>query len=126
MSALRALVVSEDCDWRTLFSDALTDRGCDVHATPDGMEAVKLVRSQMYQVIVVDQALGQMSQMELIFNVHDMLPEMPVAVVSGADVQERAAVWERCGVFFAGRRSDAARRIGEAVTEAKSRHHGPT
>lgn len=121
MRMLKALVATADDDWRAIFANALLERACDVHTTSDGMEAIDLMRKHGYHILVIDEALGQMDQIEFVFNVCDIASNIPVTIVTGAAVQKREDVWQRCGVFFAGTRSAAARKIGEAVEAARSR-----
>ena len=120
MKRLKALVASEDDDWRSLFADELTENDCEVDTTSDGMEVLNLVRKHRYVVVVVDEVLEKMNQLEVILNLRDLMPEMPVVVVTGRGVEKQEKVWRHCKVYYAGTRSSDARRMHEAVRVAKS------
>ena len=121
MRKLKALLATADDDWRVVFADELIGKGCDVHTASSGLEAIDLVRKHRYDLVVVDQSLDDDGEVELVFNLRDLSADMPIVVLSGAHVEQRQRIWQRCGVFFAGPRARAMRKMGEAVEAARAR-----
>ncbi len=123
-SRLTALVVTGDRRWGCQCVDRLLAAGCDVHTASDGLRGIDLLRKQRYDLIVVDDALSDVSPLEFTLNLRELVPNAPVYIVAGDQVDRLPGPQRVCETFFAGVRTDALTCIEAAVEEAARRAAG--
>ncbi len=79
----RALVVEDDHDVRELIAAVLTSCGYDVAESPSAEEALILLRSSTFDVLLTDIKMPGMSGLDLLHRVHAASPELPVILITG-------------------------------------------
>jgi len=80
----RILVVDDNADIRRGYDRILGAVGHDVREAKDGADAVALVLRGEVDVVVTDVHMPDMNGVELLRRVHELDPELPVILVSGA------------------------------------------
>ena len=68
---------------RTLRILVLRKQGYEVTGAASGAEAIRLLASQDFDLILTDQMMPEMTGTELTRQVKSMNPEMPVVIISG-------------------------------------------
>lgn len=124
MRKLLALVAVGDDDWKVLFAKSLMEYGCDVQTFSDGAQALEQARRQRYDVVIVDESLPRTGKLEFVLNLREVAVSTPLVMVTGRLLEKERDVLSRCQVFFAGTRSQAISKVGEAVSKAGSALHG--
>lgn len=117
-SRLTALVVAGDRAWGCQCVDRLLAAGCDVHTASDGLRGIDLLRKLRYDLIVVDDALGDVSPLEFTLNFRELTSNVPVYIVAGGCLDDLPELGRFCPVFFAGSRTEVLARFDAAVERA--------
>jgi two-component system nitrogen regulation response regulator GlnG len=94
----KVLVVDDNRDMARCLADMIGEFEVSCDTASDGEEAVKLLGTENYQLIIADTQLPGMSGFSLLKHVKENYPELPVAVMStrnsevtkGMVVQSRA------------------------------------
>jgi CheY-like chemotaxis protein len=83
-SAVRVLVVDDDPGVRDLFTRALVRAGFAVRAADGGQDALKLVREELPQLIVLDLMMPWMNGIEVLVAIrqHPQAAPLPVLVTT--------------------------------------------
>ena len=79
------LIVDDDPLVKQLLARSLENLGLTPHLTGNGGEAVDLVAANPagFQLILLDLKLPGMKTPEILARIHELRPEMPVAIMSG-------------------------------------------
>ncbi|MDX1411405.1 MAG: response regulator, partial [Nitrospirales bacterium] len=91
------LVADDDPDIRQLLSDRLTSDGYLVQTAADGGEALKAVRSQKFDAIILDINMPDMSGLKVLQHLRAEQPSLPVIVITAAEARSRALVAVQAG-----------------------------
>ncbi|SAI31976.1 two component sensor kinase for capsular biosynthesis [Bordetella trematum] len=83
--ALKVLVVEDHPVTRRLLEEQLTLLGCQVHAVPDGQQALQQLEREGCEVFMTDLSMPGMDGYELVRRVRQQHPWLPILVVT-ADV----------------------------------------
>ena len=85
----RLLLVDDDNDVRTAASAMMEELGYSVTAVPRAMDAVDLVETHDFDLLVTDVMMPVMNGVELANKIRAIAPEMPVLFATGyADIEE--------------------------------------
>ncbi|PWB76436.1 hypothetical protein C3F09_00260 [candidate division GN15 bacterium] len=84
---LRILVVDDDEQIREVLSDMLSLDGHTPTRCKDGYEALKVLDSEKYDMMVTDLGMPGMSGLDLAGIVHEKDPQMPIAMITGWGMQ---------------------------------------
>jgi CheY-like chemotaxis protein len=117
-SSLTALVVTGDRRWRGQCVDRLLTAGCDVHTASDGLRGINLLRKQIYDLVVVDDSLKDVSPLEFTLNLRELTANAPVYIIAGVHLENLPQLWRFCRIFFVGSPDDALARIDAAIERA--------
>jgi DNA-binding NtrC family response regulator len=98
MSA-KVLVVDDDLKMRTLVQKVLSREGYTVRGAETGQSALDLIPRWEPDIILCDVRMPGMDGMELLRQVHDMNPEIPVIMMTGFGSIETAVQAMRAGAF---------------------------
>ena len=79
----RILIVEDDSFFQGAFSDLLKEDGYLVDAAASGAEALKMLRSRDYQLVVTDLVLSDQSGLDLLSAVKRLDPTVDVIMVTG-------------------------------------------
>ena len=97
--ARQVLVVEDDEALRYLYSRVLRSAGYEVHASPDGLQASKLIDERcrrgekLPDVVLSDVVMPGLTGIELAVHVHRVRPRLPVVLMSGyANIDLRSNV----------------------------------
>ena len=104
MTVSTGLVVDDDADVRSLFSDALRRGGLQVLEAESGSEALRLARTASLAFVVIDIEMPGLDGLELCRRLRrsPATAKLPIVVVSGSAVlQEDDATAAGCDVVLA-------------------------
>ncbi len=83
-SAAKILVVDDEDAVRHYFQDVLAQAGYEVSVADNGDQALKMVRSQRYQVVLTDLVMPEREGLETIKAMRTEQPHLRIIAVSGA------------------------------------------
>lgn len=92
------LIVEDDADIRTIWTDTLTQAGHVVNTANDGVQAIKQMGSQRYDVILFDLLLPRLSGLDAIKLIRRTEPNLPILVITGAQESELTRQVRAAGV----------------------------
>jgi DNA-binding response OmpR family regulator len=99
---LQALVVAKDRPWIERLSGLLVELGFDVHTASDESRSKDLIRKHTYELVFLDQSVGEAEVIELLFYYRDFASPAPPIHVSGNHTHKYTDVFRRLGVYIAG------------------------
>jgi len=79
----RILVVEDDAEIRILWAEALTQIGHEVDVAGDGVQAIKQISSQRYNIILFDLFLPRLSGLDAIKLIRRTEPDLAILAVTG-------------------------------------------
>ncbi len=74
------LLVDDEANVRTVFSDVLKRVGYQVKAVEDGHKAIKEVEEKTYNLALVDLRMPKMDGIEILENIKKRKPQIPVII----------------------------------------------
>ena len=74
------LVVDDEINVRTVFSDILKKEGYYVRDVKDGYEAIKAVDEESFDLVLVDLGMPQMNGIETLENIKKRKPQLQVII----------------------------------------------
>ena len=83
-SQARILVIDDDEDFRFILSRTLEKEGYLVQAVGSGAEAVRAMKSQRFDLALVDIKMPEMGGRETIKEIRKLDPQLPVLLVTGS------------------------------------------
>jgi two-component system response regulator (stage 0 sporulation protein F) len=78
---MRILVVDDDPIIRKLLSEVLTDDGHRVTLARDGVEAIKNVENQPFELVFMDVHMPRMNGLEALIAIRSLCPNLTVAMM---------------------------------------------
>jgi len=84
---LRVLVVDDDDQIRDILADMLNINGHRTVSCSDGYAALEAVERERFDMLITDLGMPGMSGLELAGAVHEKLPKMPIAMITGWGTQ---------------------------------------
>ncbi len=81
----RILFIDDEEDITTLSQLVLEDRGYQVRVENRSVEALQIFRSdpENFDLVITDQAMPNMSGLELVHEIHEIRPDIPIIICSG-------------------------------------------
>jgi len=80
---IRLLLVDDEEEFLLATSQALSRRGFEVSAAPNGVTALELVAEQPFDVIVLDVKMPDINGLEVFNQIRARIPGMPVIILTG-------------------------------------------
>jgi len=77
------LVVEDDEQHRRYLTELLTSEGYAVTQAKDGVEAANILKNNHYDLLITDIVMPEKEGIELIFEVHESQPDLPIIGMSG-------------------------------------------
>jgi len=96
---VRLLVVDDEAEIRHLLLDLLSSSGWRVDVAKDGQEALEMVHTHRYDVIISDIVMPGMDGMELLRRVREIRPKTRLILMTGVGNTEWAKQAIRLGAF---------------------------
>ena len=89
-ASVRILVVDDRLDMAEMIADDLRDRGYDGVAVSSGRDALLLLRSERFDVLVTDLRMPEIDGLQLLRASRDLDPTRPVIVMTAFEALESA------------------------------------
>ena len=86
------LVADDDADVRSVLRKALTKMGHQVWDVADGAEALELLKTTPFDLVLTDVYMTEMNGVELLVRIQQLKLGVPVVVISGGGVRSSAEV----------------------------------
>ena len=78
------LVVDDEPDMRSALTPALHRSGFEVDSVADGSDAVLKFKKRAYSLVVTDVRMPGMSGVQLLENIRNLSPEVPVLMITAS------------------------------------------
>lgn len=99
MSNIRILLVDDEEFYLRLFSDILASRRYDVRTAKSGEEALELLSSDHFDILITDLLMEGIDGLQLTERVNGLYPQLDIVVVTQRDDVRLAVKSMRMGVF---------------------------
>ncbi|MDP2277964.1 MAG: response regulator [Nitrospirota bacterium] len=96
----KILVADDDVLLRKLFNDLLTFYGYDVDCVSNGKEAIALIETGSYDVLITDYLMPEMNGIELIKKARDIKKSLAIIGMSASE-EERGFIAAGANFFIA-------------------------
>ncbi len=83
MTKSKVLVVDDEAEVRKLFGDFLEHRGYRVLMAKEGAEALRILREESPELVLLDIRMPEMDGLEVLSRIKAMRPETAVVMISG-------------------------------------------
>jgi DNA-binding NtrC family response regulator len=97
--ARRVLIVDDEADVRGLLEDFLTPKGYQVRSVADGVEALRAIREEAPDVVLLDVDMPRLGGIEVLAAVKSHAPDVKVIMISGKASLETAKKALAYGAF---------------------------
>ncbi|TVM17897.1 response regulator [Oceanidesulfovibrio indonesiensis] len=87
---IRLLLVDDEESFVSVLTKRLRRRGVDVTPVLSGAEALRLIRKQEFDVMLLDLKMEEMSGLEVLKTVRIVAPETPVIMLTGHGSEQAA------------------------------------
>lgn len=81
--ASKILIVDDDDDFRGLLSDVFSQAGYEVTAVNNAYKALETFSENAFDAVVTDHNMPEMTGEDLIKNIRESEPDIPIILVSG-------------------------------------------
>jgi len=99
MDALRILIVDDEDELVTTLVERLRMRGIEASGVNSGEEALELLESKLFDVLLVDVKMPGLGGLQLVCEVKSRRPNQQVVLLSGHGSIEDAEKGKELGVF---------------------------
>ncbi len=77
------LIVEDESDIRAIWEETLVSAGHAVETAEDGVQAIKLIGTQLYDAVLFDLKLPRLGGLEAIKLIRRTEPDLPILAVTG-------------------------------------------
>src|SRR5437868_4636174 len=84
----RLLVCDDSPDERTTLSALLRQQGYQVDQAPDGMAALKMIKTSSYALLLLDLQMPGTDGFDVLAYIQEHLPNLPVVLLSGLPFED--------------------------------------
>ncbi|MFH1124946.1 MAG: sigma-54 dependent transcriptional regulator [Pseudomonadota bacterium] len=95
----RILIIDDDDQLRKSFHKLLTEEGYTVQSVPSGEAGLKMVQTDIPDLVILDMRLPGMNGFETFKAVHEMEPKLPVIIMTAYGTTETAIEATKMGAF---------------------------
>jgi len=99
-TSVKVLLVDDEDRFRKALSRRLSLRGFNVLDTANGEDAIKIVRHENPEVVVLDQKMPQMDGIQTLQEIKKIRPEVQIIMHTGHGGIESARITGKHGVFY--------------------------
>ncbi len=96
---IRLLLVDDEEEYAAVLGKRLSKRNFFVKTTSSGTEAIRVLRSESFDIAVLDLKMEDMDGIEVLKVFKAMEPEMPVIIVTGHGSETAAREGTEYGAF---------------------------
>ena len=119
----RLLLVMEDEDLREVLKQSLRNRGFEVRAAADGLEALAAVLAYPVDVTILDLAAGPVDGVPVLECLREREPGLRVIALSGPGPMESASIAREMGAQACLRKPFEIARLFEAIQRLLAERH---
>ncbi|TNF50379.1 MAG: sigma-54-dependent Fis family transcriptional regulator [Deltaproteobacteria bacterium] len=99
MASERILIVDDEDGMRRLLSRVLTREGYETSTVGSGAEALRLVASERFDLVVTDIKMPEMDGLQLLAELKEYEPSLPIIVITAYGTIENAVQALRSGAY---------------------------
>jgi len=99
MASERILIVDDEDGMRRLLGRVLTREGYDTSTVGSGAEALRLVANERFDLVVTDIKMPEMDGLQLLENLKEYEPSLPIIVMTAYGTIENAVQALRLGAY---------------------------
>ena len=99
MTVNRILVVDDDAAHARMLKTLMTDWGYKIFLAHDGDVGVDMVRSQAFDMVLLDMKMVKMSGMEALQQIHEYNPSLPVIIMTAYSSVDTAVKALKIGAY---------------------------
>ena len=99
MASERILIVDDEEGMRRLLGRILTREGYDTTTAANGADALRLVASERFDLVVTDIKMPEMDGLQLLQEIRQYEPSLPVIVITAYGTIENAVQALRAGAL---------------------------
>jgi len=92
VNVAHVLVVDDDANIREIVRKVITKLGHQVSEVPDGADALRLLETTAFDLIISDVYMAGVDGMELLLRIHQRHSHVPVVMISGGGYMARDEV----------------------------------
>ena len=120
----KILIADDDQRERDLLRLLLEDRGYEVCESHDGAEALCLLESAAFEIVVTDFHMPRLNGLQLLYIVRQLWPRTSVIMLSGepADMAQTAFMY---GAYAWVRKPFEVNRLLDIISKATNEHAAP-
>jgi DNA-binding response OmpR family regulator len=98
----RILIVDDDPDIHALLLSSLKDTGCQADCASSGEQALALLQSKKYDLVLSDVMMPGLDGLELLRRIHEQSPAVPVVVMTAQNTPENLirSIREKAYAYF--------------------------
>jgi len=93
------LIVDDEKNYLTILSAILEDEGFEVLTAPGGSEALEVHKSSELDLILTDMKMPKMDGIELLENIKDTDPDLPVIMMTAHGTVDKAVEAMQKGAY---------------------------
>ena len=117
----KVLLVDDEADFVQTLSERMKNRGMRVDITTSGAEAIKKVKEQDFDVIVLDLSMPEMDGIETLKELMNQKSDVEVIFLTGHATLEKGIEAIKLGAFDFMEKPVDLVKLTEKIREAKSR-----
>ena len=99
MASERILIVDDEEGMRRLLGRILAKEGYDTTTAANGVDALRLVASERFDLVVTDIKMPEMDGLQLLQEIREYEPSLPVIVITAYGTIENAVQALRAGAY---------------------------
>lgn len=121
------LIVDDDQGQRTVLQTILKREGYTIETAENGVVALEKIQNSLFDVVVSDMRMAQMSGRELLHEIKNSDPDLPVLIVTAyAEVNDAVDLVAREGAFYYLEKPIQIDTLKKEITRAIEMRHGLT
>ncbi len=112
------LVVDDEAGIRDFLGQALSQKSLEVDFAEDGQEALDMLPSKNYDLVLLDLRMPKKAGMEVLKLIKEAMPELPVVVISGVAHESEFRAARQAGAFACLRKPFRLNQLLETIQQA--------
>jgi DNA-binding response OmpR family regulator len=97
LNPLKILLVDDEKEFISALAERLKLRGFEVETSPDGEKGLTMIRSQAFDIVVIDLMMPGMNGLEALAEIKRIRPELPVILLTGHGSDKEGMEGKRLG-----------------------------